>query len=191
MKCFICKNSPAEYSFRAIEVHTLHVRGFDGENLIQALGEEKEFNVCAACVSSEMRAVLFPAKKILRECSGFCVLVLAGAAMSAFLSLDSEMMIALRILGPLAVFVGVSGIIAKVRDILKQRKFLSGLSHEEAMKFSAWQCVLKNAPKKYNDNDITYIPVDEVKALSPEELALRYNLLPPISRKACELIHKE
>ena len=98
---------------------------------------------------------------------------------------------AIRIIGPLAVLTGISGILGRAREILAQRKILAGLSENEARKYSAWQCVINNAPQKYNDNDITYIPVDDAMSLSPEELAVKYGLLPAISRKAYEVIHKE
>ena len=190
MKCISCNNSQPEYSFRVLEVHTLHIRDFSGERLVQALGEEKVFSVCAACVSSEMRAVLYPAGRILRKCAGFVLLFLAGLGLTLTVSLR-DVMLALRVLGPLAVFVGISGTIGKVRETLQKRRILAGMSEPEARKFSAWQCVLNSAPKKYNDNDITYIPIDDTQIFTPEELAVQYGLLIPISRKAYELIHKE
>ena len=188
MKCLCCEKSPAEYSFRCLEVHTLHVRDFDGERLIQSLGEKRVFSVCAACVSSEMRAVLFPAVRILKGSAGFSVLLLAGLVMSLTLNLNAEMMGAVRMLGPLAVLTGISGIIGKGREILRQRKILAGLSENDALRFSAWECVLNNAPKKYNDNDLTYIPIDDALSLTPEELSAKYELLPPIACKAYEVI---
>ena len=188
MPCLSCNNSQPEYSFRVLEVHTLHIRDFSGERLVQALGETRTFEVCAACVSSEMRAVLYPAGRILRKCSGFVMLLLAGLGLTLTVSLNPEMMNALRLIGPLAVFVGVSGTIGKVREILAQRKVLAGMSEQEARKSSAWQCVLKDAPKKYNDNDITYLPIDDALKFTPEELAVKYCLLSPISRKAYEVI---
>ncbi|MBQ4431199.1 MAG: hypothetical protein II877_06820 [Synergistaceae bacterium] len=191
MPCLSCSESPAEYSFRVLEIHTLHVRDFDGERLIQSLGEERVFSVCSACVSSEMRAVLFPAVRILKGSAGFGVLILAGLVMTLTLSLNAELMGAIRIIGPLAVLTGISGIFGRAREILAQRKILAGLSENEARKYSAWQCVINNAPQKYNDNDITYIPVDDAMSLSPDELAVKYGLLPAISRKAYEVIHKE
>ena len=191
MPCLSCNKSPAEYSFRVLEIHTLHVRDFDGERLIQSLGEERVFSVCSACVSSEMRAVLFPAVRILKGSAGFGVLILAGLVMTLTLSLKPDLMGAIRIIGPLAVLTGISGIFGRAREILAQRKILAGLSENEARKYSAWQCVINHAPKKYNDNDITYIPVDDAMSLSPEELAVKYGLLPAISRKAYEVIHKE
>lgn len=185
MPCLSCKKSPAEYSFRVLEIHTLHVRDFDGERLIQSLGEERVFSVCSACVSSEMRAVLFPAVRILKSSAGFGVLVFAGLVMSLTLSLNADMMGAIRIIGPLAVLTGISGIFGKVKEILRQRKILAGLSDDDAMRFSAWECAVKNAPKKYNENDITYIPVnDDTAGLSVKELAEKYVLIPAIAKQA-------
>ena len=185
-----CNDSQPEYTFRVLEVHTLHIRDFGGERLVQALGEEKVFSVCAACVSSEMRAALYPAGRILRKCLGFVVLFLTGLGLTLTVSLR-DVMLALRVIGPLAAFVGVSGAIGKVREILGQRRLLAGMSEPDGRKFSAWQCLLNNAPKKYNDNDITYIPIDDVRSFTPEELAVQYGLLSPISRKVYEVIHKE
>ena len=182
MKCICCEGSPSEFRFEVQEVHTLHVRDFGGEKLIQALGDKKEFSVCTACAQSELRAVLFPAGRIARKCAGFVVLVLAGLVMTLTVSLQ-DVMNALRVLGPLCVFVGMSGIISRVRDMLSRRRLLAGMDGTEALKLSAWQCVLNSAPKKYNDNDITYIPLDEARNLTAEELAGKYGLLPQIARR--------
>ena len=193
MNCIVCNSSQAEYRFSVLEVHTLHVRDFDGEKLIQSLGEERVFSVCAACVSEEMRAVRFPAGRILRRCVGFALLLLAGIVLTLILSLR-EVMFALRALGPMAMFAGAAGIVERVRETLRLRKTLAGMSESEVLRFSAWQCVLKSAPQKYNDNDITYIPAEEASSLSPEELAVKYNLLLPVAKHAAGIarkLHKE
>lgn len=183
MKCIVCSSSQPEYSFRVLEVHTLHIRDFGGEKLVQALGEKKRYDVCTACAQSELRAVLFPVGRLLRECWPFVALLAVGAALTFTLSLR-DVMSALRAIGPMCVFVGVSGTVGKVRDVLARRKFLLG--REDAERLSAWECVLRNAPKKFNDNDITYIPVEEVVGLKAEDLAAKYELLPAIARKAKE-----
>ena len=92
-----------------------------------------------------------------------------------------DVMNALRVIGPLGVFVGLSGMVSETRKVLALRQDMLGLNNEEALKASAWNCLLMKAPKKYHENDITYIPLDEAKSLSPEELAMKYELLPPIS----------
>ena len=182
MKCICCEGSPAPFRFEVLEVHTLHVRDFGGEKLIQALGDKKEFSVCTACAQSELRAVLFPAGRIARKCWGFGVLVLAGLVLSLTLSLQ-DVMNALRVLGPLCVFVGLSGIISETQKVLALRREMLSPGEAEALRASAWRCVLLKAPKKYGDNDITYIPLEDAEGLSPEELAGKYGLLPAISRR--------
>ena len=73
---------------------------------------------------------------------------------------------------------------------MAQRKIL--MNSDKALEISAWQCALKNAPKKFNDNDLTYIQInDDTKNLTPEELTVKYNLLPAISQKALKLIRGE
>ena len=102
-----------------------------------------------------------------------------------------DMMPVLRVIGPMAVVVGIIGVAGKVRDILSEREAVSKLNHDKAVRYSAWQLVLRNAPKKFGDNDITYIPVnDETKRMSAKELSERYNLLRTISLKAHEKIHE-
>ena len=177
-----------EFVFHVLEVHTLHVRDFNGERLIQSLGNFQNYKVSTACAEAEARAVLFPLKRILKKCFPFLILFLIGVILIFTLTLQSEIF-AVKALGFIAAFVGVSGMISECRKIFEVRKNLKSMTHDEALKFSAWQCMLKTAPKKFNDNDITYIPIDEeTLKLKPEELAQKYNLLPAISKKAYNLI---
>lgn len=190
MSCLVCKRSQPEYTFNVLEIHTLHIRDFSGERLVQAVGESKSYEVCAACVSSEMQAVLYPARRILRGCLGFVLLIAAGLVLSLARRLEGEVW-AVRVLGPMAVVVGVIGAVGKVRTVLRERRELEALGREERERVCAWRCLTKNAPHKHGDNDLTYIPVDEACSLSEKELAVQYDLLPPIARKVYELINKE
>ena len=184
MACLNCNGARAEYSFDALEVHTLHVRDFGGERVIQALGERVRFEVCGACASEEVRASLFPAVRVLRKCWGFGVVLAVGAVLSLTLTLSDEM-IALRVIGPLGVFVGVSGIVGRVREVLARRKVLEAMSESERLRDSAWVCALRNAPKKFGDNDITYIPINsQTMSMTEAELSDRYNLIPAIASLA-------
>ncbi|MCR4817896.1 MAG: hypothetical protein K5841_02930, partial [Fretibacterium sp.] len=56
------------YAFRFLEVHTLHVRDFGGERLIQALGELGKCEISAACARTELGAALFPVRRLLKKC---------------------------------------------------------------------------------------------------------------------------
>ena len=195
MSCLECKNySPDSIRFRLLEVHTLHIRDFDGEKIIQALGEFQDYEICTACALEGVRAFLYPAKLILRKCFAFAVLILAGMILTLTLTVNDswpllEGVFAVKALGPLAVIVGVSGVIGKVRGILRVRESVSKMNHDEAVRYSAYRLVIKNAPKKYQDNDITYIPVSrETQSMSASQLAEEYNLLPAISLKAHEML---
>ncbi len=195
MSCLECKNDSSDVlKFRVLEVHTLHIRDFDGEKIIQALGEFQDYEICTACALEGVRAFLYPAKLILRKCFAFAVLILAGMILTLTLTVNDswpllEGVFAVKALGPLAVIVGVSGVIGKVRGILRIRGSVSKMNHDEAVRYSAYRLVIKNAPKKYQDNDITYIPVSkETQSMSASQLAEEYNLLPAISLKAHEML---
>lgn len=196
MSCLECKSdSPDAIRFRLLEVHTLHIRDFDGEKIIQALGEFQNYEICTACALEGARVFLYPAKLILRKCSAFMILILAGIILSLMLTVNDSFMkeiFAVKVIGPLAVIVGLSGTFANVREILRVRESVSKMNHDEAINFSAYNLVIKNAPKKYNDNDITYIPVSkETQRMSPSELAEKYYLLSAIALKAHKLIQEE
>ena len=181
----------SEYKFHVLEVHTLHVRDFNGEKIIQALGDFKYLSVNSACVDSEMQAVIFPVKKILVKAFPFMIIFLAGLILTFMITLYNYP-VAFRIIGPVAIFCGGTGTFDSVRKILSERKILLSLTQDEALNKIAFKCAVKSAPAKYKDNDLSYIPVDEIKrAESPEELAEKYNLLPAISRKAIELVNRE
>ncbi|MBQ3447968.1 MAG: hypothetical protein IJG37_10035 [Synergistaceae bacterium] len=190
MPCLKCgTDSPGAIRFRALEVHTLHIRDFDGERIIQALGDFREYEICTACASEEVQAVFLPAKRIVMMCLPFVLLTVGGAVLSLLLTFGGFMP-AVRALGPVAFVVGMIGTAGKAREILGERETVSKMNRDDAVRYCAWQIVLKNAPKKYNDNDITYIPVSkDTLRMTPSELADKYGLLPPISSKAHELMH--
>ena len=191
MPCLKCERDfPDALRSRVLEVHTLHIRDFNGERVIQALGEFQEYEICTACASEEVQALLLPAKRMLTMCFPFALLSIVGIALSMLLTFR-EFMPALRAIGPMAFAVGIIGIAGKVREILRERDTVSKMSHDDAVRYCAWQLLLMNAPKKYGDNDITYIPVNnDTKRMSAKELSERYNLLRTISLKAYEKIHE-
>lgn len=185
MPCLKCERvSPDALNFEVLEVHTLHIRDFDGERVIQALGEFQDYDICTACASEEVQALLLPAKRMLTRCLPFAVLSVMGIALSMLLTFR-DIMPALRAIGPMAVAVGIIGIAGKVREILSEREAVSRMSRDDAVRHCAWQLVLRKAPKKFGDNDITYIPVsDETKRMSARELAENYELIPAIANQA-------
>ena len=185
MSCLECKNaSPDVLSFKVLEVHTLHIRDFSGERIIQALGGFQDYEICTACASKEVQTVLLPTKRIITKCLPFFMLVILGMILSLTLTFR-DVITALKALGPIALAAGVSGIFGKVNEILNGRRKLITMNPEEALKYSAYQLGIKNAPKKYGDNDLTYIPVnEETLNLSAEELSSKFNLLRSIAAQA-------
>ena len=177
------------YAFRVLEVHTLHVRDFGGERLIQALGEIGDYEVSVARARSELRAALFPAREIARKGLPFLLLLIVGAALCLTLT-PRDTMFAFRALGPIALFCGAAGMVSETGRLLKERTRVRAMDLNTALRDSAWRRFLRDAPKKHEDNDITYIPIDgETLGLTPKGLELKYNLLPAISRQAFEVIH--
>lgn len=169
------------FFFHTLEIHTLHVRDFGGERLIQSVGNYRDFEISTACAENEARAVIFPIKRIFGKTLSFMILFFVGVILSFTLSLKTEIF-AIKALGIIAAFTGISGIISECRKILIQRRNLINMTPDERLKFCAWQCALKQAPKKFNDNDITYINIDEeTLKLKTEELSEKYNLIPAIS----------
>ncbi|MCR4818169.1 MAG: hypothetical protein K5841_04330, partial [Fretibacterium sp.] len=167
----------------------LHVRDFGGERLIQALGELGKCEISAACARTELGAALFPVRRLLKKCLPFLAVFLVGAALCLTLTLR-DVMFAFRALGPIALFCGAAGIFSETKKILRERAFIKGMDSQRALEHSAWRCFLRDAPKKYRENDITYIPINgETLKLDTEGLALEYCLLPAISRQAFEAIH--
>ena len=187
MSCLVCnKFLPDIMRFRAVEVHTLHIRDFDGERIVQALGETKEYEICTACAEREVQAVLFPKKRIMLKCLPFVLLGIIGAVLTLLLTVKNIMPV-FRAIGPIAFVVGILGVVSKVRETLRERESVKKMSHDEAVRHCAWILVVKNAPKKYGDNDITYIPVnDSTKAMTAEKLSTEFDLLPAIASKLRE-----
>ena len=139
------------FSFHVLEIHTLHVRDFNGERLIQSLGNFQDYEISMACAEREVQAILFPLKRILMRCIPFLILMLIGTSLILTLTIQSEIF-AIKALGFIAVFAGVSGIISECRKTFEARKNLKSMKPDEALKFCAWQCMLKTAPKKFNFN---------------------------------------
>ena len=64
--CLKC-GGEGDYSFRVLEVHTLHVRDLDGEKRVQALGDFREYAVCCVCAQARLDRALRPERYQIRE----------------------------------------------------------------------------------------------------------------------------
>lgn len=185
-RCIRCGEEGPAYTFCVLEVQTLSLREISGERRVQALGLFHEWAVCGGCAEARLEASLRPGGRLVRKCLPFLLVLVAGIVLTAFARGENMVV---RLLGPAAVFCGLSGSLSGCRGELARRKSWQALPREEALRQAAWACLLETAPKKDGENDLTYIPVDEMTScLEPRELMERYDLLPAIAVKAGELM---
>ena len=91
-----------------------------------------------------------------------------------------------------AIFCGIVGAFTTIQKALSRKKHYSLLLDNDALAKCAWECAITAAPHKYEDNDITYIPVNaDSLAASPKMLAQQYDLLPAIADQAYSRLRSE
>lgn len=190
MTCLKCKkgeDSPSKkFSFHVLEVQTLRVRDMGGEKRVQALGRFQDFEVCEACAREQLEKNLSVSKSILPGCIKFGLILLAGILISIFCR---NMGTPIRFLGVAAAACGVLGIFDTIRIGKRHRQDFQAMSSKEALEEAAWEVLLDQAPKKSEDSDLSYIPVNK-KTLKMKngDLMNVYDLLPEIAIKAYDLI---
>lgn len=188
MNCIKCGSQSDDYSFRVLQVQTLHVRDLGGEKRVQALGDFEEYTVCARCAEEKYNAHSNPARTMLKSVLPFVLLAVAGLAV-ILLFLHQG---AIRLLGIGMFLCGILGAFSNAKTAGKRRQELSAMTREEGLRSCAWECLVESAPKKNDVNDITYIPVDETTlARKNGDLMILYDLLPEIAVQAYEKIHAE
>ena len=184
--CVKCGNI-ADHHFKAVEVHTFSVRGMKGVQRVQALGPDREFDVCEKCAREKLSRIVRPDRSFIRRCIVFGAIGLLGIVLTVLFWKGAG---ALRLLGLGAVACCVMGLWGTVSDYKNSKKEYTVLSEEKAVYRAAWDCVVEFAPKKYGDNDITYIPVNkETLARKNGDLMILYDLLPEIAIQAYNRIH--
>ena len=189
--CIRC-GRPAEFPVRALEVRTLHVRSVTGERRVQALGDEKSSAVCEHCAREQLALSLDPVRATKPQLVSFCAVITAGIILEAvtFLFLKGHQIGIL--LGIAALICGGLGIYEVLRKAKEKAASLRALPETEAIEEAAWDVYLTEAPKKEEQNDLTYIPVN-AKTLSRKngDLMILYHLLPEIAVEAWKRLHKE
>ena len=190
-RCIRC-GGPAAYPLQALEVRTLHVRSIGGERRVQALGDEKESAVCEACARAQLDLTLDPVKAAKPQLITFGAVFAAGIIIEAvtFLFLKGHQIGIL--LGLAALVCGALGIYDALRKAKEKAASLRALPEKDALAEAAWDVYLAEAPKKENENDLSYIPVNE-KTLARKngDLMILYHLLPEIAVEAWKRLHKE
>ena len=184
--CLNCGNS-ATYSFQVLEVQTLHVRDLKGESRVQALGECREFSICQACAAAALEAVRHPAQRLVKPRIAFGGIFLLGLALCLlFWSTQG----ALRLMGLAALVCGGFGLYSTQQSAKKQQQAYASLSEEAALQQAAWETLLRAAPQKVDDADLTYLPINEqTLAMKNGDLMVAFSLLPAVAAKAHTLLH--
>lgn len=184
--CLKC-GGEGDYSFRVLEVHTLHVRDLDGEKRVQALGDFREYAVCCVCAQARLDRALHPERYLVKRLAPFLAVLAFGLAVTAVCWTWEP---ALRLLGAAGIFCGGAGIVSVLRGAGREKRACAALLQEEALRRAAWECLLETAPKKAGDNDLTYIPVNpETLKLKNGDLGIVYNLLPAVAKQAWDRLH--
>ena len=189
-KCIRC-GGQGVYPVRSLEVRTLHVRSLGGERRVQALGDEKEAAVCEDCARKQLTLSLSPLQAAKPQLIAFGAVFAAGIAVEliTFLLLKENRQVFL-LLGLAALACGVLGAWDALRKAKEKAASLRALPEAEALEEAAWDVYLAEAPKKENENDLTYIPINE-KTMKRKngDLMILYHLLPEIAKEAWNRIH--
>ncbi|BAL00500.1 hypothetical protein OBV_33010 [Oscillibacter valericigenes Sjm18-20] len=185
-KCIRCGQAAA-YSFRVLEVQTLHIRDMTGEKRVQALGNFQDYGVCRTCAAARLAKIQKPGVCFFRNCASFGAILAMGLILVVLFGTSNG---ALRLMGIAAVGCGILGEFSTVQSFKKKRKTYAALEQKDALLLAALDVLMDSNPKKAMDSDLTYIPVDEkTLAMKNGDLMIAYKLLPEIAIKAYNLIH--
>jgi hypothetical protein len=191
-KCIRCGGETA-YPIQALEVRTFHVRSVAGERRVQALGSEVTSGVCEACARTQLSLATDPLRAAKPQIIPFAAVFAAGILIEAgaFLFIRQSRQVFI-LFGLAALICGVLGIWDAVKKAKEKDRALRAMPETEALEESAWDVFLSEAPRKENQNDLTYIPIDE-KTLRRKngDLMILYHLLPEIAVEAWNRLHKE
>ena len=188
-KCIRC-GGPADYPVRALEVRTLHVRSLSGERRVQALGDEMGSAVCDCCAREQLAIAMDPVRAAKKQLVSFGAVFVAGLLIvaAAYLFLKGKKLFVL--LGLAAVVCGVLGIVDAMQKARKKRDDLRSKPENEALEEAVWDVFTAEAPKKENENDLTYIPINEqTLGRKNGDLMILYHLLPEIAVQAWNRLH--
>ena len=191
-KCIRC-GGEAAYPVRALAVRTLHVRSLGGESRVQALGDEVTSGVCEACAKAQLGLATDPLQAAKPQIVPFAAVFAAGILIEAstFLFIRQSRQVFI-LFGLAALICGVLGIWDAVKKAKEKDRALRALPEAEALEEAAWDVFLSESPKKEDQNDLTYIPIDD-KTLRRKngDLMILYHLLPEIAVEAWKRLHTQ
>ncbi|MCR5289482.1 MAG: hypothetical protein K6E51_05775 [Treponema sp.] len=188
-ECITC-GKPIFYTFHTLEVHTLPVRDFAGEKKVQALGKKTDFGVCSECAKKQYDSVFNICESFFSPALPAVVLLLLGIVLTFYFW--NRNFAPFKMVGMAAIFCSITVLYSKLQKSIQLKKELESVDINEALEKAAWLCVLKAVPKKYEDNDLSYIPINKkTLALKKGDLMVLYNLLPQIAVQAYDMMHAD
>lgn len=181
MKC----GAAARYHFRALEVHTLHIRDLSGEKRVQALGEVVRFSVCESCAREQLQENLKGVNA--KALASFTAILIFGIVILA-LFWNGEG--AFCLCGAAGAICGVLGIVYTEKESRQRSMAYNSLSEEKALEKSAWEVAVGCADHKCGDHDLSYIPITpETIEQKNGDLMINYDLLPDTAVQAWNILH--
>ncbi len=176
------------YTFHTIEVHTLPVRDFSGERKVQALGQKTDFYVCSDCAQKRFDSVFNTFESFFSPSIPAFFLFLAGIAVTWYFCQRNA--VPFKMLGIGEIICALAVVYTNLQKSAQLKKELGSVEKSEGLEKAAWLCVLEGVPKKYKDNDLSYIPINKkTLALKNGDLMVFYKLLPQIAVQAYNLMH--
>ena len=189
MNCMKCNRQTCDFTFRALEIQTFHVRDMTRHSKIQALGEFRDFSVCRQCAQEALSRHLNIRPAVIRTVLPFSLMIAAGLILTVLFWKGEG---ALRLAGLGITGCGILCMIGLLQNQLKGYRLYAGMDHEEALRRCAWECAEQQAPKKDGDNDLTYIPItEETLGRKNGDLMILYDLVPEIAVEAHKRIHAD
>ena len=182
--CIQCGGA-AQYRFRALEIHTLHIRELK-EKRVQALGESVHFDVCADCARAQLQKDLSGVG--IKEILPFALILLFGVVLSAVFWNGEGVF---RLCGAAGVICGILGIASTAKENRQRRDQYHCLSKEKALEKAVWEVAVRCADHKRGDHDLTYIPItQDTLKMKNGDLMVIYGLLPEIAVQAWNVMHQ-
>ena len=183
MECISCKKE-ADFTLKALQLRTMHVRGMTGEDKYQVPDDEvREYGVCRECAQKWIAQNTNTQGQAWKQYGAFAGILCAGILILLFLRQQDTVFL---MLGCAAVFCGGAGLISKVRQEKQKGEHLGALSEEELFQEAAWEVFTHHAPQYMKEKQwkLTYIPVNE-KTLNtkPGDLTVIYDIQPGVAKE--------
>ena len=182
MSCFKCQKEGTVYSFQV--VLTLHVRSMKRVNRIQGLGEKVELCICDACAKEKVAELSDYKQRMKKALLPFAGFIAAGGLMF-FLPFKVTNFPGMFLAG-----IGVLDLFTTYTETKKTVENLQTFDQDTLLHIGAYRLAEEELPKKYGDNDLTYVPLDEATyKMEAKHLAIAFKLLPEIALQLHEMLH--